>query len=140
MRNTSAIGNIGQAKISAKFIELGINIFSPVGEGYTTDLIAEFNGKLNKIQIKTTEFLHEDSYMIWWVTHQEGNHGKVKKYTPEEVDYFALYCIATGTMYLVPYTNALTQRVIIRLDSYKGRRNKTMKFESEYLFENFITF
>ena len=60
MKNTSNIGNIGQVKVIAKFVELGIPVFTPFGEGYTTDLIADFNGKLNKIQIKTTENLHDN--------------------------------------------------------------------------------
>ena len=63
-KNTSAIGNIGQAKVLSKFVELGIPVYTPFGEGYTVDLIAEFNGKLNRIQIKTTENIHDNSYML----------------------------------------------------------------------------
>ena len=138
MRNTSAIGNIGQAKVIAKFVELGVPVYSPFGEGYITDLIADFNGKLNRIQIKTTENLHDDSYMIWKITHQDGYHGNRKKYTSEEVDYFAVYCIETDILCLVPYENAQTNELTIRLDSYEGTRTKVMKFVSEYRFENFI--
>ena len=46
MRNTTNIGNIGQAFIIAKFVELGVPVYTPVGEGYPTDLIADFKGKL----------------------------------------------------------------------------------------------
>ena len=41
MRNTSNIGNIGQAAVINKFIELGVNIYTPFGDGYVVDLIAE---------------------------------------------------------------------------------------------------
>ena len=41
MKNTTNIGNIGQAFVIAKFIELGIPVYTPVGEGYPTDLIAD---------------------------------------------------------------------------------------------------
>lgn len=138
MKNTSNIGNIGQAKVIAKFVELGIPVFTPFGEGYTTDLIADFNGKLNKIQIKTTENLHDDCYMVWKITHQQGYHGTRIKYTADEVDYFALYCIETNILCLVPYNKAQTNEITIRLDSYEGNRTKVMKFASEYKFENFI--
>ena len=110
----------------------------PFGEGYVADLIADFNGKLNRIQIKTTESLHDGSYMKWKITHQDGYHGKRKKYTKEEVDYFALYCIESDILCLVPFNDALTNEIIIRLDSFSGVRLKTMKFESEYKFENII--
>lgn len=138
MTNTTNLGNIGQAYVIAKFVELGIPVYTPIGEGYPTDLIADFKGKLNKIQIKTTENLHDDSYMVWKITHQQGYHGKRVKYTNQEVDYFALYCIETKSLYLVPYEKANTNELIIRLDSYKGTRTKTMKFESDYMFENFV--
>lgn len=138
MKNTTNIGNIGQAFVVAKFIELGIPVYTPVGEGYPTDLIADFKGKLNRIQIKTTENLHDDCYMTWKITHQCGYHGNRIKYTKEEVDYFALYCLETKGLYLVPYEKAKTNELTIRLDSYEGVRTKTMKFEAEYQFENFV--
>ena len=138
MRNTTNVGNIGQAFVIAKFIELGIPVYTPMGEGYPTDLIADFKGKLNRIQVKTTENLHDDSYMTWKITHQQGFHGNRIKYTKEEVDYFALYCLETKGLYLVPYDKAKTNELVIRLDSYEGVRTKVMKFESEYKFENFV--
>ena len=137
-RNTSALGNIGQVKTLSKFVELGVPVFTPFGEGYTADLIADFNGKLNRIQVKTTESLHDDTYMLWKITRQNGFHGDKKKYTKEEVDYFALYCIETDILCLVPIEKAQTYEVTIRLDSYEGVRTKVMKFVSEYKFENFI--
>lgn len=137
-RNTSALGNIGQVKTLSKFVELGVPVFTPFGEGYTADLIADFNGKLNRIQVKTTESLHDDTYMLWKITRQNGFHGDKKKYTKEEVDYFALYCIETDILCLVPIEKAQTYEITIRLDSYEGVRTKVMKFVSEYKFENFI--
>lgn len=46
------IGNIGEAKVLAKFVELGIPTYLPFGDNEKADLIANFNGKLNKIQVK----------------------------------------------------------------------------------------
>lgn len=54
------------------------------------------------------------------------------------VDYFALYCIQTGTFCLVPFEEAGSREITIRLDSYNGRRTKTMRFESDYKFENYV--
>ena len=137
-KNTSAIGNIGQAKVLSKFVELGIPVYTPFGEGYTVDLIAEFNGKLNRIQIKTTENVHDNSYMLWRISRQQGFHGNKVKYDSGEIDYFALYCIESDILCLVPIDDAQTYDVIIRLDNYKGTRTKVMKFVSDYKFENFI--
>lgn len=52
---TKQLGNIGEAKTLAKFVGLQIPVYIPFGDNEKADLIAEFNGKLNKIQVKTSE-------------------------------------------------------------------------------------
>lgn len=52
---TKQLGNIGEAKVLAKFVELKVPVYIPFGDNEKSDLIAEFNGKLNKIQVKTSE-------------------------------------------------------------------------------------
>ena len=136
--NTSSIGNIGQAKVLTKFAELGVPVYLPFGEGYVVDLIAEFNGELNKIQIKTTEKLHEDSYMKFRISRQDGFHGDKKDYTKDEIDYFALYCIETDIVLLVPIEDTNSGEFRVRLDNYEGTRTNKMHFVCDYQFENFI--
>ncbi len=52
---TKQLGNIGEAKTLAKFVELMIPVYVPFGDNEKSDLIAEFNGRLNRIQVKTSE-------------------------------------------------------------------------------------
>lgn len=137
MRNTTNIGNIGYAKVIAKLCELNIPVYSPFGEGYTADLIADFGGKLTRIQIKTTEKVHGD-FITWKITKQSGFHGSRVPYTKEEVDYFALYCIQEDILCLVPFEKTTKTVLTIRLDNYKGVRTKTMKFVSDFSFEKVI--
>ena len=47
--NTKTKGNIGEAIILAEFVKRGIQVSIPFGDNARYDLIAEFNGKLNKI-------------------------------------------------------------------------------------------
>jgi hypothetical protein len=62
--NSKRIGNLGEAKVLCKFVELGIPVYLPFGDNEKADLIADFNGKLNKIQIKTSKKA-EDGKMIF---------------------------------------------------------------------------
>ena len=48
--NSKNIGNIGEAKVLTKFVELGFPVYIPFGDNEKADLIVEFNGKLNKIR------------------------------------------------------------------------------------------
>lgn len=85
------IGNLGEAKVLAKFVELGVQVYIPFGDGSTVDLVADFNGKLNRIQIKSTEKDTDGSlvFSICSTTVRAG--GEIQKhiYSADEIDYFA---------------------------------------------------
>ena len=62
---TKQLGNIGEAKALAKFVELQIPVYIPFGDNEKADLIAEFNGKLNKIQVKTSEeWINSEKFIV----------------------------------------------------------------------------
>ena len=52
--HTKDQGILGESQVLAKFISLGIPVSIPFGDNTSYDLIAEFNGKLNKIQVKSS--------------------------------------------------------------------------------------
>ena len=52
---TKQIGNVGEAIALAGFVQMQIPVYIPFGDNERADLIAEFNGKLQKIQVKTSE-------------------------------------------------------------------------------------
>lgn len=60
--NSKVIGNIGEAITIAEFVRRGIPVYTSFGENER----AEFNGKLNKIQCKTSERF-EDKKTIYMI-------------------------------------------------------------------------
>ena len=136
--NTSQIGNIGEAKTLCKFTELGVPVFLPYGDGNEIDMIAIFNGNLNKIQIKTTEKVHDDSLITWKLTKQGSYHGDRVKYEKDHIDYFSLYCIEADVLCLVPFELTDVNTISMRLNSYDGIKRSTMRFIDDYSFEKMI--
>ena len=137
--NSSQLGNIGEARVLSEFVKLGIPCYLPYGDGNTADLIAEFNGKLNRIQIKTTMSLNKAGAMEWKVTRQEGFHGNRAQYNINDIDYFAFYCLETDIVCLVPFDeNFPAATLSIRLDNYSGNRLSTMRFAKDFQISNFI--
>ena len=61
--DTSLLGNIGESRVLHELVKAGVQCYLPYGDGSTVDLIADFNGKLNKIQIN--EFMLCVSMLIW---------------------------------------------------------------------------
>ena len=137
--NTNQKGNLGEVRVLSEFIKLGIQCYLPYGDGSGVDLIAEFGGKLNRIQVKTTESLNKAGAMEWKVTRQEGYHGNRAVYDKNSIDYFAFYCIETDIVCLVPFDdNFPASTLSIRLDDYQGKRLNTMRFASEYSIQAII--
>ena len=52
--NTNQIGNLGEAKVLCKCLQLGYDVFLPYGDGNRVDLILKKGDKLYKVQIKTS--------------------------------------------------------------------------------------
>lgn len=136
---TNQKGNLGEVRVLSEFVKLGIQCYLPYGDGSGIDLIAEFDGKLNRIQVKTTESLNKAGAMEWKVTRQEGYHGNRAVYDKNSIDYFAFYCIETDIVCLVPFDdNFPTSTLSIRLDDYQGKRLNTMRFASEYSVQTIV--
>lgn len=137
--NSSQIGNIGEVKVLSEFVKLGIPCYLPYGDGNLVDLIAEFNGKLNKIQIKTTQRIGDNCSMSWKITRQEGYHGNRIQYQKDSIDYFALYCVESDVVCLIPFDeNIPSSNITIKSDDYKGIRTSSMRFAKDYQIKNFI--
>ena len=127
----NSVGNLGEAKVLAKFVELGIQVYLPFGDGSVVDLIADFNGKLNRIQVKSTEKDSDGSLVFSICSTTVHSGGELKKhiYTSDEIDYFALYSSVTDEVYLLPIEKAPTKKFSLRYkEPYHSQSNKAEDF------------
>lgn len=138
--NSKKIGNIGEAKVLCKFVELGIPVYLPFGDNEKADLIAEFDGKLQRIQIKTSEKA-EDGIMsfdlVSSTTHR--SNGVKHKYTSEEIDYFALYNVERDKIFLLKVDNEPRTSIKIRYEKSKNNQTKGINFEEDFLIEKILS-
>ena len=138
--NTKQLGNIGEAKALCKFVSLRVPVYQAFGDNERSDLIADFNGKLQRIQVKTSEKCEDGKMTFSLVSSTMHRKNGVKhKYTKEEVDYFALYNIESDTLLLVPIELVLgTTTVTFNLE-YKESRNQFKSLNwRDFEFENII--
>ena len=133
--DTKGVGNVGEAKVLCKFVELGIPVYLPFGDNERSDLIAEFNGKLNRIQVKTS-VKAEDGKVIFDLTSSttHRSNGVKHRYTNEEVDYFACYNITREKIYLIPVDEPRTS-ITIRYERPKNGQVNGINFEEDFLIE-----
>ena len=119
--NSKRIGNIGEAKVLAKFVEMGIPIYIPFGDDEKADLVAEFNGKLNKIQVKTS-IKSKNGCSIFDLTSSTAHrtNGGRRKYSNSEIDYFALYSLDRDKIYLMKAPDNPMTAITIRFEDTKS--------------------
>lgn len=134
--NNKAIGTIGEQAVILEFTRIGVQVYTPIGDNCAVDLVAEFNRKLNKIQVKTSVNSEEKSYSCHLTKNflHVNNAGR-EKYTSDEVDYFALYNLNRKIPVLIPFSEVENQKYItIRFEEKGNNQNKVFK-EEDYLFE-----
>ena len=137
--NSKQIGNIGEAKTIYQFIKFGIPVYIPFGDNEKADLIAEFNGKLNKIQVKTSQKA-ENGKMIFDLTSSTSHrkNGIKHSYNKEEIDFFVCYNIERDKLFLIPIEQAPKSAITIRYEYPKNNQIKGIQFENDLLFDNII--
>lgn len=127
MENSAVKGNTTELFCMAYLQSIGGNISIPFGN-QRYDLILDYCGKLYKIQIKSAKYYpHTDAITIQLTS---GNSKRVKKYTDDEIDYFATYY--GNTCYLVRKAEVSTKWFTLRLSPPKNKQELGIHLASEY--------
>ena len=102
-----------------------IPVYIPFGDNERADLIAEFNGKLQKIQVKTSEKCEDGKVTFSLVSSTIHRKNGVKHvYTKDEIDYFVLYNIETHMLLLVPQERVAGMKAVTFQIEWKPSRNQ----------------
>ena len=138
LRNHKAIGEISEAYIIARLIEIGYEVLIPYGDNLRYDLVIEdANGKLWRVQCKTGWMGHNNSY-IEFATASSYYHTRAGRtnYSQRDyqgqIDYFAVYCATTGKIYFVPIENVGKTRAMLRLQPTKNNQEKGVRWAKDY--------
>jgi hypothetical protein len=104
--------------------------------------VADFNGKLNRIQIKTS-LKAEDGKMIFSLVSStvHRKNGVKHIYDNNEIDYFVLYNIERDVLLLlsIDEPDLPKENITIRYTEPKSRNQYRSFMESEYLLETVIS-
>lgn len=137
--NSKQIGNIGEARVLAEFVKHKIPVFIPFGDNERADLVAEINGSLCKIQVKTAAYTNDGKATFSLTSSTEHRKNGIKRrYTKDEIDYFALYSLERDKVYLVKAPDEPKSAITIRFLHTKNSQQAGIKYEEDYLFEHVI--
>lgn len=141
--NTKSIGNIGEAKVLSWFVEHNIPVYLPFGDNERADLIAEFNNKLNKIQVKTSNHIKNNTinFDLFSRVHSitiNGNTHKNCYYDNNEIDYYALYNMIDNEIYFIKNSEINNKSISLRFKIPKNNQSTNVKFAKDYMIDNIL--
>ena len=138
--NSKDKGNIGEAIVLAEFTKRQIQVAIPFGDNARYDLIAEFNGKLNKIQVKYCGQITENNSFICPCA-SSTNHTTNKHLSTydNDVDFMAFYLASIDKLLLVPIEQLEGKKTItFRLEPPKNGQQIGINLVEDYLLDKII--
>ena len=86
-------GNLTELQCITAFYEIGYSVSIPYGENSRYDFIADVNGHLIRIQVKTSSTKDDGKTYTFSCRSSRTNSKRTinKKYTKSEIDYFATF-------------------------------------------------
>lgn len=127
---TNDIGERAQGVILAEMMKNGFTILIPFGEGRRYDMVVEKEAQFFRLQCKAGRYENgvvkfNTCSVNWW------NKTK-KKYTREEIDYFAVYCEYTKKVYLVPVEDVGIDQGYLRIEPTANNQTKGVRWAKDY--------
>lgn len=96
-------GDLAELKVAADLVARGCELSIPFGEDSSYDLVADFEGRLHRVQVK---FTRSDGQVVrvGCRSHSltNGRVRRTKHYTVAMVDWIAVYDLTTDRCYYVP--------------------------------------
>ena len=132
--NTKDKGNIGEAIILSEFVKRNIQVSIPFGDNARYDLIAEFNNKLNKIQIKYCGETTKTGSIVCKCSSSKNHTTYIN-----DVDYICCYLRPWNVSIIIPIEEIGNRKMfIIRKESTKNNQNKNIHYLNNYLFDSIL--
>ena len=134
MLETKQKGLIVELECMTYLYKLGYQVSTPYGENSRYDLIADIEGKLIRIQCKSCVLSKDKSYISFRCVSmkKKAQKERKKKYTSDEIDYFATYY--KNQCYLVPVNECSIEKKL-RFYSPENGQKKGISFAEQYTAE-----
>ena len=142
MDYTKAIGNVNELKCITKFISMGFNCSIPYGDAAKYDFIVDVNGKLLRMQCKSSSNVRLksgerdlDAFQFSCVCSTTNTKETIRhRYTEDDIDYFCTSFL--DQVYIVPVNECSTSKTLRLAPPKNGVL--TYNRAEDYLVENTI--
>ena len=133
-RTTNTIGDISEAAIIARFLQLGYVVLTVYGGNQRYDLVIEdAEGQFWRVQCKTARIEDNGTVVAFnAASHNVATKNRQTRHYRGQSDYFAAYCEELNKVYLVPVGQVGATSVNLRLVPAKNNQAKNVRWAQEY--------
>ena len=131
-RDTNAIGDISEAAIITRFLQLGYTVLTPYGGNQRYDLVIEDSeGQFCRVQCKTGRIIENGAVLRFDTANHNGQNRQMRHYRGQ-CDYFAVYNEELSKVYLVPVDEVGATSAKFRLTPAKNNQEKYVRWAKDY--------
>lgn len=138
MLNSKQKGNVTEVECMLAFLKLGYNVLTPYGDCERYDFVADINGTLIKVQVKTCVSHIDEGYIKFKCANKTTRNGTFVRhaYNKEQIDYFMTSF--NGKCYLIPVEECSTEKRL-RFTIPKNGQIKGICFAEEYELDRMVS-
>ena len=131
---TDQKGAIAEACIVAAALKLGVEVYRPLAEGGRYDMIFDWKSRLWRVQCKWA-CRYEDVIVIRCYSNRRAREGlRRRRYTADEIDAFAAYCLELDRCFFVPIEEAPANELRLRLSPTKNNQKQKIRWADDFDF------
>jgi hypothetical protein len=130
-RNTKLVGNISELAVMMALRGLGYELAVPWGDSARYDLLADKDGVISRVQVKTGRLTCGAVEFNCYSSHAHRG-GSMRTYQGE-IDYFGVYCPKIEAVLLVPISEAPGSTVYLRWQPAKNGQRKKIRWAKDYI-------
>lgn len=140
--HTKRKGELSEQKVIARLIELGVNVFTPVGENTRADLIYVDDTGLNRVQVKSGR--HQDGKIKFNCAKVHSNSTSNSRTTYDgDVDYFIVHVnepLIEDGYFCVPIEEANETEMWLRTEEVESKHapKNSINWHHDYLLRDYI--
>ena len=134
MDHPKDVGDRSQLAVMLALRRAGFVLSVPFGENTRYDLVIDDGTMLGRVQCKTGRL--KQGAVVWSVcsTYVHHRNPKLKQRDYQnQVDFFAVYCPQTGSVYLVPIGDLpVLRQASLRIDPPRNSQRRFIRFGARY--------
>ncbi len=97
----------------ANAARMGLKVARPHGDSARYDVIVEGNGKLQRVQVKSTTFNRNGCYECLCFWSRVSGKRESKQYSEEQIDFVAAYVVPEDAWFLIPASKIRTKTLYL---------------------------